>query len=98
MGKTATNPPVNDEDLLGLITRHSRSLAAQLQSHHESVFPPIAEKSIRYFQPAEASKLVGVKEVHLRNIANDLSDELDVNTGPAGRRTYSVLDLSLIHI
>jgi len=96
MAKSATNLPVNDEDLLGLITRHSRSLAAQLQSHHESVFPPIAEKTIRYFQPAEASKLVGVKEVHLRNIANDLSDELDVNTGPAGRRTYSVLDMHKI--
>jgi chromosome partitioning protein len=88
-----SNPPTVNEDLVDLIGRHSQALGSQLQTHHTTVFPPHAEKTIRLFQPSEAAKLVGLKEVHLRNIANELSDELEASPSSTGRRSYSVLDM-----
>ena len=95
MLKIAAQLPPKDEDLMGLIERHSRSLSAQLQEHQLATFPPTAEKGIRTFQPAEAAKLVGVKEVYLRQLANEL-EGLEVSTSPTGRRSYSVEDMHKI--
>ncbi|MFB7146109.1 plasmid partitioning protein RepA [Agrobacterium deltaense] len=83
------------ETLVSLIERHSSALAVQLQAHHLSTFPPTAQKGIRYFQPSEAAKFVGVKEVYLRQVSNDI-DDLEVSTTPGGRRSYSVDDIDKI--
>ncbi|MGA1834375.1 plasmid partitioning protein RepA [Rhizobium wenxiniae] len=83
------------DTLVSLIDRHSSALAVQLQAHHVSTFPPTAQKGIRHFQPSEAAKLVGVKEVYLRQVSNDI-DGLEVSTTPGGRRSYSVEDIDKI--
>lgn len=95
MAKIAEKLEHIEETLTTLIQRHSAALSAQLKAHHISVFPPVAQKQMRTFQPAEASKLIGVKEVYLRQLANEVPD-LDVTTSPGGRRYYSVEDLDKI--
>lgn len=95
MKQKAVNNPVAEETSIQLIERHSAALATQLQAHHLSTFPPVAQKGIRHFQPSEAAKLVGVKEVYLRQIANDI-DGLEVSTTSGGRRSYSVEDIDKI--
>lgn len=81
--------------LVELIERHSGALGAQLQAHHLSVFPPVAKKSIRQFAPYEAAKLIGVREVYLRQISNDI-EGLDISTTAGGRRVYSITDIDKI--
>lgn len=83
------------ETIVGLIDRHSSALAAQLQAHHLSTFPPAAKKTMRHLQPSEAAKLIGVKEVYLRQISNDI-EGLEVITSASGRRSYSVEDVDKI--
>jgi chromosome partitioning protein len=95
MAKIATKIAPVDEDLMGIITRHSLALSEQLQDHHLATFPPDATKTIRNFQPAEAAKLLGVKEVYLRRLSNEV-EGLQVTTGSGGRRTYSVEDIAHI--
>lgn len=95
MAKIATKIAPVDEDLMGIITRHSLALSEQLQDHHLATFPPDATKTIRNFQPSEAAKLLGVKEVYLRRLSNEV-EGLQVTTGSGGRRSYSVEDIALI--
>ncbi|WP_090300141.1 plasmid partitioning protein RepA [Ensifer sp. YR511] len=95
MKTTAEANTPSRETLVSLIDRHSSALAVQLQAHHLSTFPPVARKGIRHFQPSEAAKLVGVKEVYLRQVSNDI-DGLEVSTTPGGRRSYSVEDIDKI--
>ena len=95
MNKNAEAQAPSRETLVGLIDRHSSALAVQLQAHHVSTFPPTAQKGIRHFQPSEAAKFVGVKEVYLRQVSNDI-DDLEVSTTPGGRRSYSVDDIDKI--
>ena len=95
MKKIAETQAPSRETLVSLIDRHSSALAVQLQAHHVSTFPPTAQKGIRHFQPSEAAKFVGVKEVYLRQISNDI-DDLEVSTTPGGRRSYSVDDIDKI--
>ena len=63
-------------------------LAAQLQAHHLSTFPPNAQKGIRNLSPSEVAKLLGVTEGYLRQIASEIPDLSNVS--PGGRRSYSV--------
>ena len=76
------------DDLKTLLHRHSAALAAQLQAHHISTYPPSAEKGIRHFSPAETAKLIGVTEGYLRQVAAEIPDVSTVSSG--GRRSYSV--------
>jgi chromosome partitioning protein len=76
------------DELKTLIQHHSAALAAQLQAHHFSIFPPNAEKGIRSFSPAEAAKFVGITEGYLRQVAAELPGVSNVSSG--GRRSYSV--------
>jgi chromosome partitioning protein len=95
MKRTAEKNVAAQETLVELIERHSSALAAQLQAHHLSTYPPVAEKGIRHFQPSEAARLVGVKEVYLRQVSNDIED-LEVSTTAGGRRSYSIEDIDKI--
>lgn len=63
-------------------------LAAQLQAHHQTTFPPNAQKGIRNLSPSEVAKLLGVTEGYLRQVASELPDLS--NMSPGGRRSYSV--------
>lgn len=63
-------------------------LAAQLQAHHATTFPPNAQKGIRNLSPSEVAKLLGVTEGYLRQIASEVPDVSNVS--PGGRRSYSV--------
>ena len=90
MGPTAAIQASQPQDELAtLIQRHSAALAAQLQAHHLSTFPPNAEKSIRNFSPAETAKLLGITEGYLRQVATEMPDNLST-TSTGGRRSYSV--------
>lgn len=97
MNSKAEAVTINRETLVGLIERHSTALAAQLQAHHLSTFPPVSQKGIRNFQPSEAARYIGVKEVYLRQVANDIQG-LDVSTTAGGRRSYSAEDLQKIRL
>jgi chromosome partitioning protein len=50
---------------------------------------------MRHFVPSEAAKLVGVKEVYLRQVSNDI-EGLEVSTTAGGRRSYSLGDIDKI--
>ncbi|PYE87010.1 plasmid partitioning protein RepA [Phyllobacterium leguminum] len=76
------------DELKTLLQRHSAALAAQLQAHHLSIYPPSAEKGIRHFSPAETAKLIGVTEGYLRQVAAEIPDVSTISSG--GRRSYSV--------
>ena len=84
----------NRSDLKGLIQRHSSALAAHLQAHHASIYPLHAEKSIRNFTPAETSKLVGIGEGYLRQVAAEMATLSASQHG--GRRSYAVEDIAAI--
>lgn len=94
-GSMAKAPAQIDErsppQLKALIQQQGASLSAQLQAHHRTIFPPEAEKTIRPFSPAETSRLLGIHEAYLRQIA---SDEKAVTPAMKnGRRSYSVDDI-----
>ncbi len=75
-------------ELQSLVRRHGAELASQLRAHHRNTFPPEAEKTIRQFSPAEASKLIGIHEGYLRQVvAEGGSIAPDIKNG---RRSYSV--------
>ena len=93
--KTNAEALASRETLVSLIDRHSSALAVQLQAHHLNTFPPTSEKGIRHFQPSEAARFLGVKEVYLRQVSNYI-DDLEVTTTPGGRRSYSVEDIDRI--
>ncbi|WP_426128857.1 plasmid partitioning protein RepA [Pararhizobium sp. PWRC1-1] len=84
----------NVSDLKGLIQRHSSALSAQLQAHHASIYPLHAEKTIRTFTPAETSKLIGIGEGYLRQVAAEMPSLSASQHG--GRRSYGVDDISEI--
>ena len=83
--KAALSEP---SELKTLVQSHGAALSAQLQAHHRSIFPPEAEKTIRSFSPSETSKLLGIHESYLRQVAAE-------STGAAkgARRTYTVQDI-----
>ena len=78
-------------DLKKLVQRHGASLSAQLQAHHRTIFPPEAEKTIRHFSPSETSRLLGIHEAYLRQVASEEGAVSPMVKN--GRRTYSVEDI-----
>lgn len=95
MAKSVAKDAFVYEGLTALMERHSDALSSQLQAHHMKVFPPTAEKGIRKFGPSEASKLLGVGESYLRQIATEMPT-LNVTISPGGRRFFSIEDIHAI--
>ncbi|ACM39747.1 plasmid partitioning protein RepA (plasmid) [Agrobacterium vitis] len=95
MAKIAPKTDAVIEGLTALMERHADALSSQLQAHHLKVFPPTSEKGIRSFGPSEASKLLGVGESYLRQIASEMP-ELNVSMSPGGRRIFSIEDIHVI--
>jgi chromosome partitioning protein len=83
-----TSDTTASAELRTLVQRHGADLASQLQAHHRNTFPPEAEKTIRQFSPAEASRLIGIHEGYLRQVAAE--GKGIAPTINNGRRSYSV--------
>lgn len=57
------------EDPADRIIRHARMLSGELQARREQMYPPNAEKSLRYFLTNEVSKLTNIPESTLRTMS-----------------------------
>ena len=76
----------DQEHLPSLLATDAKELSYQLQQHQAKIFPPLSQKTIRTFSPAEAAAFIGIGEGYLRQVAAD-------GHGPDplanGRRLYS---------
>ncbi|MFB2551952.1 plasmid partitioning protein RepA [Ensifer soli] len=81
------------EHLPSMLAQDAQELAHQLQEHQRKTFPPMSQKSMRPFSPAEAAAFIGIGEGYLRQVALE-------GHGPEplanGRRLYSVADIERI--
>ncbi len=57
------------EDPADRIIRHARVLSSELQARREQMYPPNAEKTLRYFLTNEVSKLTNIPESTLRTMS-----------------------------
>jgi chromosome partitioning protein len=78
-----------------LVGDHARKLSARLQAHRLQLFPPSAKKTLRRFSSGEAAKLVGTDDGHLRRLSIEGKGPV-VETGPGGRRAYSIEDIQAL--
>ncbi|MFG1315497.1 plasmid partitioning protein RepA [Xanthobacter autotrophicus] len=80
-------------DLRALINADAAELSSRLHAQQMRDFPPAAQKTIRRFSPAEASKFIGIHEGYLRQLVAE-------GKGPPpqsnNRRTYSVEDIEAL--
>ncbi|MBY4609245.1 plasmid partitioning protein RepA [Rhizobium sp. 9T] len=83
----------DQEHLPSLLATDAKELSYQLQQHQAKIFPPLSQKTIRTFSPAEAAAFIGIGEGYLRQVAAD-------GHGPDplanGRRLYSAIDMDRI--
>ncbi|MGO7419687.1 plasmid partitioning protein RepA [Rhizobium ruizarguesonis] len=83
----------DQEHLPSLLATDAKELSYQLQQHQAKIFPPLSQKTIRTFSPAEAAAFIGIGEGYLRQVAAD-------GHGPDqlanGRRLYSATDMDRI--
>lgn len=90
-----TLPADASGDLRSLINADAAELSKRLRAQQLRDFPPTAEKSIRRFSPAEASRLLGIHEGYLRQLVSE-------GKGPPalanGRRTYSIQDIETLRL
>lgn len=81
------------EHLPSLLATDALELSHQLQQHQLKIFPPLSQKTMRSFSPAEAAAFIGIGEGYLRQVAAD-------GHGPEplanGRRVYSAEDMDRI--
>ena len=89
--------PLDDTvgDLRSLINADAAELSKRLRAQQLRDFPPAAEKSIRKFSPAEASRLIGIHEGYLRQL---VSEGKGPPASPNGRRTYSIHDIEELRL
>jgi chromosome partitioning protein len=80
-------------DLRSLINADAAELSKRLRAQQVRDFPPAAEKSIRKFSPAEASRLIGIHEGYLRQL---VSEGKGPPALPNGRRTYSIQNIEAL--
>ncbi|GEO85929.1 plasmid partitioning protein RepA [Allorhizobium sp. NPDC080224] len=57
------------EDPADKIIRHARTLSGELQARREQMYPPNAQKQLRYFLTNEVSKLTNIPESTLRTMS-----------------------------
>jgi chromosome partitioning protein len=77
-------------ELRSLINADAAELSARLRAQQLRDFPPMAEKTLRRFSPAEAARFIGIAEGYLRQlVAEGKGPPASTN----GRRTYSIHDI-----
>jgi chromosome partitioning protein len=83
----------DQEHLPSLLATDAQELSYQLQQHQAKIFPPLSQKAMRFFSPAEAAAFIGIGEGYLRQVAAE-------GHGPDplanGRRQYSAEDMDRI--
>ena len=83
----------DQEHLPSLLAADAQELSYQLQQHQQKIFPPLSQKTMRSFSPAEAAYFIGIGEGYLRQVAAE-------GHGPEplanGRRLYSADDMDKI--
>ena len=77
-------------DLRGLINADATELSSRLRLQQVRDFPPSAEKTLRRFTPAEASRFIGIAEGYLRQLVAERKESL---VSPTARRTYSIEEI-----
>jgi chromosome partitioning protein len=92
---TAPSPALNA--IHELVGEHARKLSARLQTHRLQLFPPTAQKMLRKFSSGEAAKWIGTDDGHLRRLSLEGKGPA-VETGPNGRRAYSIEDLQALRV
>lgn len=82
------DPTQPHESTLERISRHARTLSAQMQAMSESLFPPSARKSLRSFSSGDVARFLGVSDGYLRQLSLDgLGPSPTLSAG--GRRSYT---------
>lgn len=71
LGKQMMNENAQGEDAAGKIVRHAAMLSNQLQQLRARMYPPKAEKSLRYFMTNEVSKLTSIPDSTLKLMSNE---------------------------
>ncbi|ESW64419.1 plasmid partitioning protein RepA [Mesorhizobium sp. C280B] len=67
--QTATAAP--QEDPADKIVRHAGMLSSHLQARRQQMYPPHAQKSLRYFMTHEVSRLTSIPESTLKLMSNE---------------------------
>ncbi|MCT8997258.1 plasmid partitioning protein RepA [Chelativorans intermedius] len=70
-------------------------LSEQLRVLRDRVFPPASQKTLRTFSSGEAARLIGVSDGYLRQLSI-AGDGPQPETGPGGRRYYSLADINAL--
>lgn len=88
-----SSSPQQTEDAVGKIVHHAGILSTHLQDVRERMYPPRAEKALRYFMTNEVSKLTSIPESTLRTMSIEgkgpLPARLDNN-----HRAYTLAQIS----
>ena len=66
-----TDNPYATEDPADRIVRHAGMLSEHLQARREQMYPPDAEKTLRYFMTNEVSRLTTIPESTLKLMSNE---------------------------
>ena len=80
-------------DLRALINADAAELSSRLRGQQLRDFPPAAEKTMRRFSSAEASRFIGITEGYLRQI---VADGKGPPAAPNGRRSYAIEDIDML--
>src|SRR5579863_2873624 len=62
---------IHGEDPADKIIRHAGALSEHLQARRQQMYPPDAQKSLRYFMTHEVSKLTSIPESTLKLLSNE---------------------------
>ncbi|MCU0733704.1 MAG: hypothetical protein MUE84_19245 [Hyphomonas sp.] len=77
-------------DIRPLIDADAAELSLRLQAQQLRDFPPSAQKTMRRFSSAEASRFIGIHEGYLRQLVAERKTPLGEGSA---RRTYSIEEI-----
>jgi len=79
---------MTSETALARVSRHAKTLSAQMQSLSATLFPPASRKTLRSFSSGEVARFLHVSDGYLRQLSLDgLGPSPALSAG--GRRSYS---------
>ena len=84
-------PKVDD----AYIDMHAKALSEALHQQRLALYPPVAQKTLRKFTSGEVSKLIGVDDGYLRQLALEERGPVP-ETLPNGRRMYSLEEINAL--
>ena len=81
-----------DEHIPSVLKDDAAELQHQLKTHQDRIYSPTSKKSLRSFTPSEVTNYLGISEIYLRKLAQ----ELEIPVGTNGRRLYTQGELNFI--